>query len=482
MRKNMSVKKASVVYAGAKYVTVFAGIIISAVLSRILTPDDYGVVAVVTVFSTFFATLANLGLGTGLIQNKTFEHDDTNSVYSFSVWIAITLTLIFCLAAKPIAMFYGNSVYIPICLLLSVSVFFNSMNMIPNSILLKEQRFFDVGIRMIVSSIGSGVIAIVLALLGWKYYALVWQSILLAAIQFIWNRLTVDLKFKHRFSIQPIKKIANYSLNQFFYNMLNMLAQNLDNLLTGKFMGSEPLAYYNKSYTLMRYPVNNIPHAVSPILHPILSNYQNDKKYIYIKYMEISKVISLIGVFCFAIFHGMSEEIVLLMFGEQWYGAVMSIHIFSWCIWAQLVNALAGSIYQSLGNTKEMFHSGLVHVFLSIIAIIIGTSFQNIQVLSFAVMMSLNIKFIVESIYLIKKSFGFSLVKYWKAFVPEYIMIFIIAVVDVGLNDVLKFDLMGRVISKGVILSVLVVILMVVFKQYKYIMFFVPKKMFKKKK
>ena len=481
MGKNISIRKASIIYAGAKYVTVFTGIIISAILSRILTPDDYGVVAVVTVFTTFFSTLANLGLGTGIIQNKTLNQEDINSIYSFSVWIAFALSGMLCIAARPIAVFYNNEVYIPVCILLSVSVFFNAINMIPNSLLLKEQKFFNVGIRMIVSSVASGVVAIILAFLGWKYYALVCQSILLAAIQFLWNRWTVILRFKVRFSLCPIKKIANYSMNQFLYNIINMLAQNLDNLLTGKFMGSEQLAYYNKSYTLMRYPVNNIPHAISPILHPILSNYQDDKKYIYQKYIEIAKLISLIGVFCFAIFHGMSEEIVIVMFGKQWYGAVESVHIFSWCIWAQLVNALAGSIYQSLGNTKEMFHSGLVHVILTIAAIIIGTSYKNIQILSFTVMVSLNIKFIVESFYLVKKSFGFSVITYWKTFLPEFIMMMIIAVVNTRLNCILSYNLMVRIIVKAIVLTTVIAILMGLFKQYRYILPFIPKKLSKKR-
>lgn len=479
--KDISIKKASAIYAGAKYTTIFVGILISAVLSRILTPDDYGVVAVVTVFSTFFSTLANLGLGTGLIQNKNLSKEDTNDIYSFSVWFSIILSLLLCFAAKPIATFYNDRAYMPICYLLSISVLFNSLNMIPNSMLLKEQKFFSVGIRMIVSSVGSGIVAIIMAVLGWKYYSLVFQSILLAAIQFFWNRMTVQLKFKLKINFQPIKSIANYSLNQFFYNVLNMFAQNLDNLLTGKFMGSEQLAYYNKSYTLMRYPVNNIPHAISPILHPILSNYQNDKKYIYEKYIEIVKVISLIGVCCFGLFHGLSEEIVLIMFGKQWQGAVVSVHIFSWCIWAQLVNALAGSIYQSLGNTKEMFHSGLIHVALTIVAIIIGTSFQSIQILSFAVMISLNLKFIVESIYLIKKCFDYSLLAYWKNFIPEFFMMIVIAAVDEIMNSICNLGLIYSAVIKVMILGGLIFALTFALKQQKYILTFVPAR-FKKKK
>lgn len=480
MSQKISIKKASMIYAGAKYVTVIVGILISAVLSRLLTPDDYGVVAVVTVFTTFFSTLANLGFGTGVIQNKSLDKNEINSIFSFTVWISIALSVLLCIASVPISVFFENDVYIPVCCLLALSVFFNSMNMIPNSLLLKEQRFLDVGLRMIISSVLSGVIAIILALFGWKYYALVLQSILLAGIQLVWNLASVRLKFKLRFKMTAIKKIANYSLNQFFYNVINMLAQNLDNLLTGKLMGSAQLAFYNKSYTLMRYPVNNIPHAISPVLHPILSNYQDDKKYIYKKYVEFIKVISLIGVFCFAVFHGLSKEIVLVMFGDQWYEAVPSVHIFSWCIWAQLVNAIAGSIYQSLGNTKEMFHSGIVHVFLTIAAILIGALSNNISILAFCVMLSLNVKFLVETYFLIKKSFGFSIIKYLKNFIPEFLIMAIIGIFDWGMDSLFTFGLIDGLLIKGACLTALFLLLIILFRQHKYIVAFLPEKIKKK--
>lgn len=466
--KKVSLKQATAFFALSKYITVFVGIIISAVLARLLTPDDYGVVAVVTVFTTFFATLANMGFGTGVIQNKTLTSDDVNIIYSFTVWVSLVLSVTFCILSYPIALFYGRMVYVPVCCLLSISVFFNAMNMIPNAVMLKEQRFVEVGALTIVSAVGSGILGIVLALCGWKYYALVMQSVFSAMIPFVWNLISTRLKFLLRINMMPIRKILNYSMNQFGYNFINMIAQNLDNLLTGKLMGSEQLAYYNKSYTLMRYPVNNIPHVISPVLHPILSNYQNNPEYIYEKYVEITKIISLIGVYCFAIFNGLSEEIVLVMFGKQWGAAVIPVKIFSWCLWAQLVNALAGSIYQSLGKTKEMFRSGIVHVVVTILAIILGALTGSIEGLSIYVMVSLNIKFLVESIYLIKKSFGYSLLNYWKKFVPEMIMMIVFSIVNELMNSKIYMGLFPNIMVKICIITFLFVTGLAMLGQTKY--------------
>lgn len=193
-------------------------------------------------------------------------------------------------------------------------------------------------------------------------------------------------------------------------------------MLTGKLISSEALAYYNKSYTLTRYPINNIPHVITPILHPVLAKHQDEPKYIYDNYLKIVKLLSLLGVYISIAFYFAGEELIYLFFGSQWDLAVTPFKILSICVWAQMVNALAGSIYQSLGKTKEMFHSGIIHISISIICIIIGSVARDINILALFVCVSFNIKFFVESVYLVRKSFGYKLLPYYKHFLPDLLI------------------------------------------------------------
>lgn len=417
-----SLKAQTLLYAIAKYATVAVGIVISAILSRLLTPSDYGLVAVVTVFTTLFSTLCNVGLSTAVVQRQDLSEDQVNDIFSFSVYLSFALMFIFMLCAYPISSFYGNTVYVPVCHYLSLSVLFNSLNMIPNAVLMKKQLFQLVSIRMVVCAILSGAVAIVMAFMGFKYYALVTQSVLSALINFVWNMHNANLKMKIKFSMAPLKSVGSYSINQFLYNICNYFAQNLDNMLTGKLISSEALAYYNKSYTLTRYPINNIPHVITPILHPVLAKHQDEPKYIYDNYLKIVKLLSLLGVYISIAFYFAGEELIYLFFGSQWDLAVTPFKILSICVWAQMVNALAGSIYQSLGKTKEMFHSGIIHISISIICIIIGSVARDINILALFVCVSFNIKFFVESVYLVRKSFGYKLLPYYKHFLPDLLI------------------------------------------------------------
>ena len=466
-----TLKQQTILFMFAKYATVFVGIIVSAILSRLLTPTDYGVVAVITVFTTLFTTLGNVGLGTAVIQRRDLLDSQVNDIFSFSVYLSLVLMLIFMGCSFPIANFYENDVYIPVCTLLSFSVLFNSLNMVPNACLMRDHKFNLVSVRMIICAVVSGLIAICMALCNFKYYSLVAQSVISAFLQFVWNLRGSKLKLKIRFNFEPLKSIWSYSWNQFLYNLCNYFAQNLDNLLTGKLISSDALAFYNKSYTLMRYPVNNIPHVLTPILHPILSEHSDDRNYIYTHYICIVKLFSLIGVFVSLVCYFSGEELVMIFFGNQWSQSVVPFKILSLCLWAQIVDAIAGSIYQSLGKTKEMFHSGVIHIGITIFAIIIGSIPRNIVILSFCVSLSLNIKFFIESFFLIKKSFKFPLIPYYMIFIPD---VAICIVTAIGTSILCTFVNLSNVFVsfafKLCIISFIYLISLLLKGQYKFIL------------
>jgi len=152
-----SLKQETVFYGVAKYTNVFVTLLTTSVLSRILNAAEFGVVSIVTVFTAFFAILSDMGLGTAVIQNKSLSDDEISDIFSFSVYVALILGVTFLLLGIPISWFYGDRVYFKICILLSVSVFFNAVNIIPNAVLMKNKRFSLVGKRLIVVSIATGI-------------------------------------------------------------------------------------------------------------------------------------------------------------------------------------------------------------------------------------------------------------------------------------------------------------------------------------
>lgn len=198
MVKNMNIKDGAIPIAIGKYSRIIISLLVNVILSRILTPEDYGVVAVVTVFTTFFVSLSDVGMGTAIIQMKDLTKDDINSIFSFSVYYSVSLTLLFSLLAIPIANFYNSKDYLSICLLLSISLFFDAMNTIPNGILNRNKEFKKIALRTVIVYMISAVIAIILAFCGFRFYALVFQNIVSSIAIFLWNYIYTKPSFAYK--------------------------------------------------------------------------------------------------------------------------------------------------------------------------------------------------------------------------------------------------------------------------------------------
>lgn len=472
--RNMSIKRASLIYGGAKYSTVLLNMILAAILSRLLTPNDYGIVAIVTVFTSLFSVLSNLGIGPAVIYHKEIDNDQLQEVFNFSLRMSFALSLVFAVLSIPISVIYKDSVYIPITLVLSVSVFFNAANMVPNAVLLRDKNFFTVGLRMILSTLISGIIAVVLAYSGAKYYSLVIQSVLSAFINFAWNMKGSGLRFGFSYQRKSIEIIKDYSLNQFGFNLCVYIVQNVDNMLVGAYMGNETLGYYNKGFTLSRYPVNNIGYVVTPVLQPILTDYKDDKEYLYKKFVEIFKLISLIGIPLSVISVWAGKELILCYFGNQWANAVVPFQIMSFGMWSQLVNTIFGSIYQSLGTTKQMFRSGIVFTVCTIFAVFIGIALKSIIWVAVFMTLCTYVKFASEVYFLIKKSFGFSVKDFLRNLIPELCITIAMAIVVCVIGEFHNVGLFLSLILKCIVVVFAYMIMLILTKQYKYFLPLLP--------
>ena len=138
--KTISLKKAAVINAVSQYSNIILYIGFNIVLARLLTPEEFGIFAVVSIFTTFFSKIYDGGLGSAIIQRIDLHKQDINSLYSFIHYIAVILFLVFLLLGIPISILYKNPEYILICAILAVSILFNTFNVVPYSYLLKEKR------------------------------------------------------------------------------------------------------------------------------------------------------------------------------------------------------------------------------------------------------------------------------------------------------------------------------------------------------
>lgn len=469
MAETMTVKKAAMINASGKYIKILLTLLVNAVLARLLTPQDYGVVAVITVFSTFFCTLSDMGIGAAIVQKKDLTGKDMDSLFTISSYVAALLSIIFMLCAFPIVWFYKDSIYLKPTFLLTISLFFNALNMVPNGMLNRDKKFVTIAVRTVVVYLVSALISIWLAFRGWSYYALVAQAILASLLQFVWNYLSTRPRLVRHPDLDAMKKVRSYSAYQLAFSVINYFARNLDNLLTGKYLGKVELGNYNKAYNLMLFPINNLSGVIAPVLHPILSDYQNTPSEIYSRYMRLVRLLFCTGIFIAGFAFLSSEEIIGIMYGPQWSPCIESFRWLSIAIIPQMLNATAGAVFQSLGNTRLLFITTCINTVVTVLAILSGIFIgKTIASLSLYVALSYVFHFFCAYYILIVKGFGYSFAKFFNALLPEIIMTVVMAIA-VTLYPVHIEGILPSILVKGTYIVVIGLVMMFISREYKLI-------------
>lgn len=464
----VGLKKGIVINFVAKYSNIIIQLVINSILARLLTPKEFGVVAIVMVFITFFNLLGDMGIGPAIIQNKDLSDDEVSDIFLFTFFAGIFLSLVFYIFSYFITYIYSDKVYIPIGHLLSLSILFNVLNIVPNSVLLKSKEFKIIGLNSIIVNLICGLIAIVAAFKGLSYYSLVLNSIIQSFMLFVANLYFSRIRINLRFNYWTIKKISNYSIYQFLFNFINYFSRNLDNLAIGKFLGLNPLAFYDKAYKLMLYPVQNLTFVITPVLHPILSEHQNDKEIILAYYKKIVKILALLGVFVSICCYFSAKEIILIMYGPQWINSITAFKILSITICLQIVASSSGVIFQSTGQVQKLFLSGLLSAIVTIISIVVGVMLGKIEFVAMGILISFTINFFQAFYILIKLVFHKSYIEFLKEF-KGVIVIAIIMVVAYKVTSINISNVIISIIYKGIVGTVSFIFGLFLTKEYKTI-------------
>lgn len=399
----------------AKYSNILIGLVINSILAHFLSPTEYGVVGVVAVFITFFSILGDIGVGPAIVQNSDLSGKEVSDIFKIMTLLSICIGLSFYLLSYGIAWFYESDVYIPIGQLLAISVFFSSLCGVPRSLLVRDKSFKLLGGIEIIASVSTGILAVLLAVKGYSYYSIVWRSILSSLMVCVMCLYFSKLRLVTGFGLGGFKKIARYSGFQFAFNFINYFSRNLDNILIGKFMGNQNLGIYGQAYQLMMYPVANLTHVITPVLHPVLAKYASQPKIIFEEYLKVVKVLAMLGTPISVFVFFSSEEIVFLLLGVKWMGVAPVLQIFGATIWLQMVNSSGGAIFQSIGRTDLLFRVGILSTTTNISAMLTGILyFESLTLTAICISASLVVNFVVIYYILVNRILNGSFTRFLK--------------------------------------------------------------------
>lgn len=399
----------------SKYANLFVSLLVTAILSRLLLPAQFGVVAIATVVVSFLSIFADVGLTSTIIQFKNLEKKDLNKLFSISVYLGFVLASIVFAGAGLISDYYDDSQLKPISQLLAVYLFFNTLSVVPNAIFYREKLFKQIAIRSTVAQVIGGILAVACALKYGSVYALLINPIFSSVLIFLISIVRFPLRFKFFFSLKSIEHTFHYSVYQFLFNVINFFSRNIDTLVIGKHLGAIPLGYYDKAYRLMSLPLQNITQVITPVLHPLLSDYVSQEGYLMKVNESLSKLLAIIGFPMAVWLFFVSEELIFLFFGSQWGASVDPFKFLSLTVGLQLLLSSSGSFFQAGGDTRNLFICGLFSSCLNVIGILVGALyFGTIEAVSIGLLITFTINFVQAYWLLYFKVFKASSFRFFK--------------------------------------------------------------------
>ena len=461
-------KKGIIINFFTTYSNIVIQIILSMILARLLSPKEFGVVAIVLVFVTFFQLLSDMGLGPAIIQNNDLDEKDISNIFIFSLVMGAIASLAFYFGSDLIAIFYNDLIYIKIGKLLSISIFFFTLNIVPLALNRRKHKFKLVGIITIFVNLFSGIMAIIMAYKGYSYYAIIYRTIVNSILIFIFSFYFSKLKIYYTFNIKSIKKVFSYSVYQFLFNTINYFSRNLDNILIGKYLGVVSLGFYDKAYRLMLYPVQSLTGVITPVMHPILSKYQNDKKLIFSTYLKVVKILALLGIPISIFLYFSTKEIIIIMYGEGWIESIPVFKILACTVWIQVILSSSGSIFQAAGKTKHLFISGFLSAIMMVSGIVYGVSRGDLKSVGLGLLVAFLVNFIQAYYILIKITLKQSLKEFYKVLLNPAI----IGIIMLVFFNMINIEIDNIFISFGIKVLVAIISMgigLILTKEYKNI-------------
>ena len=350
----------------------FSQVIILAILARLLTPEDFGLLAMATVFTEFSKFFGEMGIGYALIQKQDIRDEHYNSAFWLIFFIGFFLAWVLILGSKYISYFYKEPRLRLILQVISINFILGSIITVHQAILVRKMEFKKLAIRDITATVISGISGIFLAFIGYGVWSLVYQLLIFNVLNIVLLWKFVQWRPQLRFSIIHIKDIFNFTANLTGFNIINYFSRNIDKLLIGKLLGSEALGLYSLAYKLMLYPLQNISAVIGKVLFPAFSKIQNKLEKVRKAYLKMTEAISLITFPMMVALFAMAPEFINIFLGTRWVAMTTVLRIFCICGIFQAIAKNTGTIYLSQGRPDIQFKLQFLGTTIVTLSVLIG--------------------------------------------------------------------------------------------------------------
>lgn len=403
------------------------------IMARLLSPEDYGLMAMAMVLVGFVGFFNEVGIGAALVQKTDLSPTEINGCFSFSILASLLLFAVTALLSVPAADFFGNPRLQPMIVVLAITFILGAVGTVPMALLRREMRFKAIaGITISGVFVQSG-LALLLAWLGHGPWSLVWSFVASTLFQSV---LTFYLSRWRPSSLRGLHEafgLVRYGLQVTMTRIFWYLYSNADKVVIGRMLGDRPLGIYDMAYSLATLPTSQITSLATNVSSPLFARLQHDRIQLQAYILHFTRGVAYVT---YPALIGMlmcSHELIAVMLGDKW--AAMLVPFGALCLMGLVksVDPLLSQVLIATGHARQLTGYTLLCGITMTAAIIAGASLDGLHGVSIAWVVVYPL-LSIRLLYLVSNVTGLPMYAYYRCLVPVISATAAMALVIFGLR------------------------------------------------
>jgi O-antigen/teichoic acid export membrane protein len=358
-----------------RFGTMIISFVSNIVLARLLSPDDYGCIGLLTIFIVLADTFVQGGFGAALIQKKEPTKEDYSTVFYWNIIVSILMYVLLFFVAPYVAQFYKIPLLSSVLRVQGIILLTNALSIVQLNILRKELKFKKLSIIQLLSAFFSVIVAIILAYQGFGVWTLVFQQLSMAFTTTLLLWVTTSWKPNFSFSKQSFKELFGYGSFLLLSDLLNNLSDNVQGLIIGRKFSVGDMGFYTQAYKLETIPTTSISQVVNLVAFPVYSKLQDDKEKLFLAVRKTSRMMNFLNFPLMILLILVANELIVFLYSDKWLESIPYFQIL--CV-SGLVNCIQSINYQvvcAVGRSKLIFRWNIVKRLVGLASILVGMNF-----------------------------------------------------------------------------------------------------------
>ena len=443
--------------------------IVGIVLARLLTPREFGLIGMLTIFIAISQTFIDSGFSNALIRKKECSQKDYSTIFFFNILIGLICYIVLYIFAGNISYFFGEPVLKDLLRVLGLSLIFNSFGIIHRTILTKDINFKIQTKISVISSVVSGLIAITMAIQGFGVWSLVALTILRFGISSLFLWLFLKWKPTLEFSKKSFNELFGFGSKLLLSGLIDTIYRNIYYFIIGKFFTAIELGYYTKSDQFQALPSQNLNAIIGKVSYPILSGIQDDIPRLKRNYRQLIKSIMYITFILMLGMAAIAKSMIITLIGEKWFPSIIYLQLL--CLVGMFfpLHAINLDMLKVQGRSDLFLKLEVIKKILAIPIIVIGVFF-NIKIMIIGMLINTLIAYYLNS-YWSGKMIDYSFRNQVADILPSFILAVIINTIVFTLNFVGIKNMYILLIYQVSLMLILTILIseIIKFKEYIFI-------------